>query len=31
MSYKVKIVEQKDLILQLEGSKLNIKDFLVIF
>ena len=28
MSYKVEIIERKDLILQLEASKLSIKDLL---
>ena len=31
MSYKVEIVEKKDLIVQLEASKSSIKDLLVIF
>ena len=29
MSYKVEMVEQKDPIVQLEASKLSIKDFLI--
>ena len=29
MSYKVEMVEQKDPIIQLEASKLSIKDFLI--
>ena len=31
MSYKVEIVEKKDLIVQLEASKSSIKDGLMIF
>ena len=29
MSYKVEMVEQKDPIVQLEASKLSIKDFII--
>ena len=31
MSYKVEIIDKKDPVLQLEASKLSIKNFLMIF